>query len=148
MKQFAARIVREGPPERQQSLLVPFDHRLKRIHHDERTHVVTLQHGLSRVAEAKPADHDIARLPFTQRREPQPRQRDLGRGEQARHQGLISELDLEHIHVELEVAPPAQAQSPDRRRAIVELFEKGAHLSTTLLNVSAQRQANRPKGIV
>jgi hypothetical protein len=38
---------------------MPVDHRIQHLHDDKRADRLMLQHGLSRVAQAKPADDDL-----------------------------------------------------------------------------------------
>ena len=74
----AARIAGQLLAERQQPLLVPFDHLGQRIDHDQRPHAWVFQHGQRGVAEPEAADDDVE-IFARQRRQSEPRQFDLGR---------------------------------------------------------------------
>ena len=91
MDQPAARIRRQVRPKRQQAALVPFDHLGQRIDHDERSHPRIFQHRLRGVTKPEPANDHIE-VRSLQRRQSQPRQRNLRGREQARHQKLVAEF--------------------------------------------------------
>ena len=89
-------------------------------------HGRVFQCGLRGVAEPEAADDDVE-IAARQRRQSNPRQRDLGDGEQARHQELVAELDLVDVEARGELPSSAQAEHAHRRRAEIQLLEIDAH---------------------
>jgi hypothetical protein len=55
---------------------------------------------------------------------------DLSDGEEAGHEELFAELDLEDVDAGGRVAAPAEADLADRRRTPVELLEPSTHTTT------------------
>jgi hypothetical protein len=87
----ATRIRRQLLTERQQATLVPLDHLGQCIDHDQRSHARIFQHGLRGVTKSESANDHIE-IPSLERRQSEPRQRNLRDREQARHQKFIAEF--------------------------------------------------------
>lgn len=115
--------------ERHQTLVVPGDHGFERVHHDELAHPLVGQRGPGGVAEPEAAHRDVQRGPG-EAGQRQPGQLDLGDREQAGHQELVPELDLEHVLPRDGVAASAEAHLTDRRGAPAQLLEPRAHPTT------------------
>jgi len=64
--------------------------------------------------------------------EREPCHRDLGDGEQARHEELVVELDLEDVRAGDRVAAPAEADLTDRCAAPVQLLKPRTHATPLL----------------
>ena len=79
--------------------LVPVDHRCKRIDNAERLDAWVLEHGLRGVAQAEPANNDIKRL-IRRGRERKARHSLFAIGDQARHQAVFADLDLEDVDLQ------------------------------------------------
>ena len=126
MDEAAARIGGQFLAERNQPLLVPFDHLGQSVDHDQRTHIGMFQHGARGIAKPEAADDDVD-IPAIQRGQSQPRQFDLGGGELARHQEFVAELDLENIEARCGRPAAPQAQHAHRGRAKIQFFEIHAH---------------------
>jgi hypothetical protein len=111
-------------------LLVPADHRREGLDDGQRAHPWLLERGHRGVAESQPADDDV-QLRTGARGQPQPRQLDLGDREQARHEELLTELDL--VHVDLEGALEAAAQDELAHLGVlpVQLLEASDHGPTS-----------------
>src|SRR5580704_3436705 len=148
MNEAAATIAGELGAERNQSVPVPVDDGSERLDHEKRSDLRVLQHGPGGVAEPEPADHDIE-VAARELVQSQPGQRDLRCGEQARHQIVFAELDLEDIDAEPQLATAAQAQRADRRRSIVQLLEQRAHpvlfLCSGFARVAIQMPCRAPR---
>ena len=97
-----------------------------------RTRVVG-HHRVRRVAQTETADHDVPAVdrvpPTLQPTEREVRQGDLCDREQAGHQVLIAELDLEDVLAGAQVLATSQAHLPDRGRLPRQLLEPSAHRS-------------------
>ena len=92
----AARIAREFFAQRNQAALMPFDHRLQGVHHQQRCDLAMLERRHRRVSESEPAHHDIPARAF-QLSQSQMGERDLHLMEQARHQERVPELYLVNL---------------------------------------------------
>ena len=97
---------------------------------------LVLQHGGGRVAEPEPAHHDVE-IAAGESGQSQPGQRDLRSREQARHQEVLAELDLEDVDAEPQLAPAPQAERADRRFPVVQLLEQRAHAVFPCARVAA-----------
>ena len=126
---------------------MPVDDGLEIFHHDQRAGARLVERGLGRVTQPQAADHHIELLAVT-RRQTQFGQRDLGGGEQVRHQVLLAELDLENVDAEPRLAAAAQHQRADRRGAVVEFFKQFAHGVSGARGVDGRRQSRQERAAV
>ena len=117
---------RERRPEWDEPTLVPVDDGFEQFDHDHLAHSGVLEGGDGGVAEPEAAHHDVESEP-AQPSEPDARQGLLGRGEHARHQPLVVELDLEDVDARRWVGAPAQSDVANRGGAEVKLLEPRAH---------------------
>ena len=96
------------------------------FNHRQGSDAVILQHGPRRIAQTKTADEHVQMIALNGCQS-EICQRDLGRGEQARHQMLVAKDDLEDIHIQRHHPAAAQTDRPNWRFTIVEFFKQTAH---------------------
>src|SRR5659263_301835 len=108
MHQPTARICGQDRPDRDQAALVPLDHRLERVDDHQLAYALVDQHGLGGVAEPQSAHCDVELGPLDPGQRA-PSHFDLGNGEEAGHEELVAELDLEDVDAGDRVAAPAEA---------------------------------------
>ncbi len=113
----------------QQTILMPPDHGTERVDDGQRPDPLVGKHRLGGIAEPQSTYQDVE-LPAVDRTETEVGQLDLGRGEQARHQVLVVELDLEHVGVDGRVVALAQTDRPDRRLLPGKLLKARTHDSS------------------
>ena len=127
MHEAAARVGHKLRAERDQSALVPIDHRFERFDDNERLHGWILQGRERGIAEPEAADHDIE-LGRGQPSQPEIGERDFHVVEEARHEKVVAKFyfkDLEAI--KRQESPATQRQFAQRGLAIIEFGEVGAH---------------------
>ncbi len=115
----------QRPRAREQAALVPADDRGQCLDDRQRGDPVVLEGGECRAPQPEPADEHVeagARV----RGQAEPGELDLGDREEARHEVLLAQPHLEHVHVEHRLAAPPQRDLAHRRRLPVELLEARA----------------------
>ena len=123
---LAALVGRYRLTERYKMTLVPVDHRCKRIDNAERPDAWVVEHGLRGVAQAEPTDDDVKRL-VRRCRERKARDGFFAISDQARHQAVLADLDLEYVDLQCRFKPPAQADHANGCLLVIEFFEESAH---------------------
>lgn len=127
VNEAAARVGHKLRAERDQSALVPLDHRLERFDDNERLHGWILQGRECGVAEPETADNDIE-LRRGQRSQPEIGERDFHVVEEARHKKVVAKFYLKDLKAIKRQKPPAtQRQFAQRGLAVIEFGEVGAH---------------------
>ena len=112
--------------KRNEAVGVPADHRLKHLDDRERSNMGVLQNSLRGIAQPEAANQNVGRR-AVKGREGEPSECNFRRGEEARHQMLVTEHYFKHIGVQRQDAPPAQADRADGSRRIVQFLEQAAH---------------------
>ena len=136
VNQMTPDIVRELGSEREEVILVPSDHLGEGFDDIERPDAAILEHGARGVSEPESTDEHIdGSVNRSVNRsgvgphltQAEPRQRDLRRREQARHQELVAQLHLVDVDQERRLQAAAQHDLPHRRRTPIKLLEPDAH---------------------
>ena len=129
--QLAARIAGERCPEWHEVAFVPVDDGRQRFDHAQRSHAWVVECGPGGVAEPQPADDDIERR-VGGRCQTECRHRLLAVGDQAGHQPVLADLDLEHVDLERRFETATQADLADLGRLSIEFLEKTTHRHTPI----------------
>ena len=105
---------------------MPRDDITQSLDHVQRSNSGVGEHRAGGVAKPQATDHDVERVTVN-RRQPEGRQRDLGDGEQARHEVLVAELDLVDLDPKRGLDPAPQGDLPHRRGPPGQLLEPQCH---------------------